>query len=179
MDDEELLPRPPPSTPYHPSASVLHIPQAGIDGAHQLLQRSGACESGQFWYGPRLADGSGHVRLVVAPRQRMAPFNYHVDAEAVAEIVRQLPPDWKPLAQVHSHPGPWVEHSRYDDRMAMSKRALSIVFPHYGRPLGLPFPAGIGVHEHQLDYWHLLGARAAQTRVAVDTGSVQVVDLRR
>lgn len=179
MDDEELLPRPPPAISYRPSQAVLRLPPEAVRGTHALLQRGGPHESGALWYGPRTQDGSGEVKLVVAPRQRMSRFNYHIEAEAVAEIVRQLPPDWRPLAQVHSHPGHWVEHSRYDDRMAMSKRALSIVFPFYGRDLPAPFPTAIGVHEFQSDYWHLLEGTVARSRVASAEGAVQVADLRR
>lgn len=178
MDDEELLPRPPPATLYRLGTAVLRLPPEAVHGTHALLQRANARESGALWYGPRTADGSGEVRLVVAPRQQMSRFNYHIEAEAVAAIVRQLPADWRPLAQVHSHPSQWVEHSRYDDRMAMSKRALSIVFPFFGRGLPEPFPAAIGIHEFQDGYWHLLDRVAAKARVAVAPGPVQVADLR-
>lgn len=179
MDDEDHLPRPPPATPYRPGQAVLRLSAEAVHGTHLLLQRAGERESGALWYGPRTEDGSADVRLVVAPRQRMSRFNYHIEAEAVAEIVRQLPADWRPLAQVHSHPGPWVEHSRYDDRMAMSKRALSIVFPFFGLGLPTPFPSAIGVHEFQDGYWHLLDGDVANARVAVTPGPVQVADLRR
>lgn len=179
MVDEDSLPRPPSPTAYRPGASVLRLPRAGLEATHALLQRAGAHESGLFWYGPKFTDGSGHVQLVVAPRQRMARFNYHIAPEAVAEIVRQLPEDWRPLAQVHSHPGRGVEHSRYDDRMAMSRRALSVVFPHYGAGNGATFPAGIGVHEYQDDYWHLLSDAHALARIVIEAGQVHAADLRQ
>lgn len=179
MVDEDSLPRTPAPTAYRPREAVLRLPRAGLEATHALLRRAGPHESGLFWYGPKFADGSGHVQLVVAPRQRMARFNYHIDSEAVAEIVRQLPEGWKPLAQVHSHPGHGVEHSRYDDQMTMSQRALSIVFPYYGADTASSFPIGVGVHEYQSNYWHLLSGPDAQARIIVEGGQVQAVDLRQ
>ena len=86
----------------------------------------------------------------------MSRGNYEITAEWLAEVVRALPDTWRPLAQVHSHPGRWVEHSRYDDKMAMSRRALSLVIPFYGRYDAASCPAGVGVHECQDGYWHQL-----------------------
>jgi hypothetical protein len=118
------------------------------------------------------------VKLVVAPRQAMQRANYLIPAEAVAQVVRQLPDDWRPLAQVHSHPGIWVEHSRYDDRMALSQRVLSLVFPRYGHAMPAAFPSAVGVHECQDGYWHLLPEALAASRLRVTAETVQVVDLR-
>ena len=77
----------------------------------------------------------------------------------------------------YSHPGARVEHSNYDDQMASSRRALSLVFPHYGR-LTQPFPADVGVHEWQNDYWHLLALHQAAQRVVLVDGDVRAEDLR-
>ena len=107
----------------------------------------------------------------------MTRGNYTIPADALAEVVYRLPDDWKPLAQVHSHPGKRVEHSSYDDRMMSSRRALSLVFPVYGRS-DEPFPVGIGIHEWQNDYWHLLDLASAEGRVVIVNGTVQVEDMR-
>lgn len=178
MDDEDLLCRPTPLFPYMATDAVLRLPPLALTGTLDLLRRAGRRECGAFWYGERAPDGSGQVKLVVAPRQTMSRGNYQISAQAIAELVRQLPETWRPLAQVHSHPGVRVEHSRYDDRMAMSRRALSLVFPFYGRYAPAAFPAGVGVHEHQSDHWHLLSPRLAAERVRMVEGDVQVVDLR-
>ena len=120
---------------------------------------------------------NGLVQHIAAPHQRMSWGNYHVSPEALAKIVHRLPEGWKPLAQVHSHPGQRVEHSNYDGRMMSSQKALSLVFPSYGR-MTAAFPQGVGVHEWQIDYWHLLDDRQAARRVVVTDGSVTVEDLR-
>jgi hypothetical protein len=165
MDAEDFLWRPPAPTPYLPGPQTLALSTAALRSTLTMLQCAGARESGAFWYGPRDAAGSGTVRAVIAPRQAMARGNYHVSPAAMSAMVDLLPDGtWKPLAQIHRHPGASVEHSRYDDEMAASTRALSIVFPFYGRWSG-PWPHGIGVHEHQSDYWHLLSAANAAHRV--------------
>jgi hypothetical protein len=103
--------------------------------------------------------------------------NYNVPPDALAEVVHRLPGDLKPLAQLHSHPGLGVEHSMYDDRMVSSRRALSLVFPFYGRVPAM-FPLGVGVHEWQIDYWHLLSLEQARRRVIACDGVITMDDLR-
>jgi hypothetical protein len=177
MDAEDDFFRPAPKRPYQPVKAQLRIPADGLRATLALLQRAGRLESGLFWYGPRGPDGNGLVQHIAAPRQRMSWGNYHVAPEALAEIVHGLPDGFAPLGQVHSHPSQRVEHSNYDDKMLSSRRALSLVFPFYGRPKGA-FPLGVGVHEWQIDYWHLLDKDVAARRVIVTEGTVSVEDRR-
>jgi hypothetical protein len=177
MEAEDDLFRPAPPRPYAPAGAKLRVPAKAIPATLGLLQRAGRRESGLFWYGPRDSAGNGLVQHVAAPRQKMSWGNYHVPPEALAEIVHRLPEGWKPLAQVHSHPGWKVEHSNYDDQMVSSRKALSLVFPSYGRTT-TAFPEGVGVHEWQNDYWHLLEEDAARLRVVLVEGDVTVEDLR-
>jgi hypothetical protein len=86
---------------------------------------------------------------------------------------------WKNLSQVHSHPGIMVEHSPYDDQMAVSRHSLSVVFPRYGHWEGR-WSKGVGVHEWQEGYWHFLDDGVAARRVAlVDVGKVEILDFRQ
>jgi hypothetical protein len=62
--------------------------------------------------------------------------------------------------------------------MMSSRRSLSLVFPSYGRLDPSAFARGVGVHEWQIDYWHLLDAVQTERRVAVTTGNVTIEDLR-
>jgi hypothetical protein len=174
---EDELWREPPTAPYRPVNLQLQVPEAALSATLNLLQRTGRRESGVLWYGERDREGNATVAYVVAPRQRMSWGNYHIAPDALSEVVHRLPATWKPVAQVHSHPGMGVEHSRYDDQMASSRRALSLVFPFYGRE-GAAFPVGVGVHEWQDDYWHLLTLEQASRRVVVRSGGVKVEDLR-
>ncbi|MCK1682188.1 Mov34/MPN/PAD-1 family protein [Bradyrhizobium sp. 147] len=177
MEAEDDILRPVPARPYKPVEAQLRVPADATKATLDLLQRAGKRESGLFWYGTRDLNGNGHVHYVAAPKQQMTWGNYHVSPQALAEIVHRLPDGWKPLAQIHSHPGSRVEHSNYDDRMMSSRKSLSLVFPFYGKATA-PFPSGVGIHEWQIDYWHLLDDTSAARRVIVTGGSVTVEDLR-
>lgn len=177
LADEDLFRKPPPR-PYRPTAARLSLPHDALVATLASLHRAGSLESSVFWYGIRQGE-EAVVAAVLTPQQRMTRGNYHVGPAAMSEMVCRLKDDWKPLAQIHSHPGSGVEHSTYDDRMASSRRALSIVFPFYGQWTG-PWPVGVGVHEWQDDYWHLLTEDLAARRVLISGhGSVLVLDFRR
>lgn len=166
----------PPATPYSPKGATLRVPQEAVVATYRLLQAAGQLESCLFWYGLR-EGGDGIVTTVRAPEQRSTRFNYHVDEAALSRMAATIPDELRPLAQIHSHPGRLVEHSPYDDEMVASRRALSLVFPHYGREPSA-WPVGIGVHEWQDGYWHILPESIAALRVLVIDGPVDVEDLR-
>ena len=60
------------------------------------------------------------------------------------------------LAQLHSHPTDWIEHSEGDDELVLMpfEGMLSIVAPWYGR-VGLQPLHGLGVHQFQNGRWVL------------------------
>jgi len=177
MSMEDEFKRNPPPLPYEPGMLRLFLPLEAVQATHRLLRMAGRRESGVMWYGTKDASGDGTVRYVVAPRQQMRWGNYHVSAEALAEVVHRLPEGLKPLAQAHSHPGEWVEHSTYDDAMVSSNRILSLVLPSYGRKTRI-FLHGVGVHEWQNGYWHRLDPDLAKKRIVPVDGEVRVEDLR-
>lgn len=169
--------RPPPLQPYRPVDKILEVPADAVEATVQMLRAAGERESGLFWYGPR-GERVSLVTSVRAPKQSASPFNYLVSPAAMSEVGQSLPDDLRPLAQVHSHPGVHVEHSPFDDQMVSSTRALSLVFPRYGQ-LTEPWPVGIGVHEWQDGYWHLLGPSEARARtVMIAPANVERVDFR-
>jgi hypothetical protein len=73
-----------------------------------------------------------------------------------------------------------VEHSSYDDENASSQRILSVVIPNYGL-WSVPWPAGIGVHECQNEYWHQLSDFDAAQRIQLksEPETVTFIDLRK
>jgi len=127
-------------------------------------------ESCCFWFGRRQQTGSATVEAIVIPRQRNKSGHYHIEADAmlrVGDVARGR--EWKNLAQVHSHPGTNVRHSGYDDEMANSRRALSLIFPNYGmvparwrfrgrlwRLWPGTFPREVGVHAFIEGKWTFL-----------------------
>ena len=177
MSDEDRLRRPPAPRPYKATSAVLKIPPAAVEATHSLLLRAGQCEACVFWYGER-GDDVSRVRSVRAPAQTGSWGNYHVEPASMSDMTRDLPDGWRPLAQIHSHPGFGTEHSRYDDQMVSSRRILSIVFPVYGAPMQ-PWPSGLGVHEWQIDYWHMLSPMQVKARLSLELfGDLDVRDFR-
>jgi hypothetical protein len=181
--DESLLWRPPPPSPYVPTGRVLTVPLGLLHLTLRVFQQYAGhkVESSCFWYGTRDDAGNGRVAAVVVPRQYNHWGHYRVEIDGVAAMAAATRPHgWKNLSQVHTHPGVGVEHSRYDDAEANSRRALSVVFPSYGLWRST-WPDGVGIHEFQADYWHLLSLAEASVRVLIDPAdqTVTLLDTRR
>jgi hypothetical protein len=170
--DESQLWRPPSPAPYSPVTRKLTVSKGVLDLTLRVFapyaQR--CLEACCFWYGTEDALGNGHVVAAAVPRQANHWGCYNVAGGAMAAISRVVrEKKWLNLSQVHIHPGRAVEHSRYDDAHANSRNALSVVFPHYGRWTA-NWPVGVGVHEYQNNYWHLLSDDQAYARVIIDHG---------
>ncbi len=164
MNEFELR-RPPPPSPYRPSGRVLHAPAPALTVTIAALRKRTGRESACFWVGTIDDDGHGQVRAIVIPRQVNSPFNYTVPTDAMKEVATTCRArGWTIVGAVHTHPGLAVEHSRYDDQMTPSRRAVSLVIPMYGKWKG-DWPNGFGIHEFVGGYWHLLSPQAATSRL--------------
>jgi Prokaryotic homologs of the JAB domain len=170
--------RPRPPGPYRLVSERLRVPRRALELTLELFRHSGRLETCCFWYGSRV-ETVGSVTAVVVPRQQQTWGNYYVTVDAMQRIHQRVGQrGLKNLAQVHSHPSAIVEHSVYDDEMANSRRALSIVVPSYGH-WAAAWPSGIGVHEFQNEYWHRLSDRDAAARVELtESSEVEYVDCR-
>jgi hypothetical protein len=138
-------------------------------------------EAGALLYGTRGGEreGADFVCGLVVPQQEGYRARYHVPHAAIAAAsAATIDRGWVTLAQVHSHPAADVEHSWFDDRHAVSVRAISIVLPFYGRDPGR-WPGRIGIHEYQDGWWHLLTAAQAATRISfTENAPLHTIDLR-
>jgi hypothetical protein len=171
-----------PPVPYRQPDRNLHLPAALPQAVSAAFAGSAAAgrEAGALLYGTRAA-GSGHpdvVQALVIPAQAGRRAHYRVPPESIAAAsaatrARGL----VTLGQVHSHPGANVEHSWYDDRHAISVRAVSFVLPEYGRD-ACDWLAHAGVHDWQDGWWHLLTAGQARARVSFTDTPLQIIDLR-
>lgn len=165
--------------PYAPSDRVMTVPVVAVRGVFEVLRRYAQrrVEAGMFFYGDRDVKGDTLVRAIVVPRQRNHWGNYHVSAAAMQAVAKATQhTEWVNIAQLHTHPGAWVEHSTYDDRVANSVRAVSIVIPWYGRHAA-SWPTRLGVHEWHNGYWHKLERVDAERRIGSGEGEVEVIDL--
>ncbi|MDA9504962.1 hypothetical protein XI09_09675 [Bradyrhizobium sp. CCBAU 11386] len=179
FDQDDQIRRSPPQQPYQANSAILYVPKSALEQTVRVLQAAVRVETCCFWYGRDLPGGCGRVEAVVVPPQRGTWGNYDVTGDAMAAVsAATRAKRWVALAQVHSHPGDWVEHSRYDDARAISRGVLSVVFPRYGHWTG-PWPHRAGIHEFQINYWHLLSiADAARRLVLEGAGTVSFLDLR-
>lgn len=170
--------RPPAPSPYRGTDRVLQAPRTLLGATLTVLRSAGNREAACLWLGT-IEDEAARVQGLIVPKQINRQLNYAIDSRAMQEVAaRARPRDWTLLANVHSHPGASVEHSRYDDQMMPSRSALSIIFPYYGR-WPSPWPIGVGVHEFIDAYWHLLPAATARGRVIwLDESALIVEDLR-
>lgn len=179
MTDEESFWRPPPPSPYVPTGKVLTVSASTLTQTAALLQAVGRRESACIWLGELDEKGSGLVKAVVVPAQINRPGNYLVPSESMLRVSQFARSEgWTVVGAIHSHPGRGVEHSRYDDEMTPSRRAVSIVFPEYGA-WSETWPRGLGVHEYFEKYWHLLSSEQARARVQLVAGTAAPVkDMR-
>lgn len=169
--------RPPPPCPYVPHDAVLvsHLDVLDRLACVADSYRGRDLEWCALLFGTRTTTGSV-VETVVVPRQINHWGFYDVPADAMAEASAAVG-DQLLVAQLHAHPGRDVEHSRVDDAKAASVKILSLVVPFYGEIL--PRPTGMGVHEHQSRYWHLLDRNTAARRVRFDgVAPTTLTDLR-
>jgi hypothetical protein len=170
-----------PPRPYKPTGRCLHLPAALPQAVSVAFAGPAADrrEAGALLYGVR-ATSPGHadvVHALVISAQAGHRTHYRIPPESIAAasaVTRAR--GWVTLGQVHSHPGESVEHSWYDDRHAISARAVSFVLPSYGR--GACDWRRAGVHVYQNDWWHLLTAGQAAVRVSFTGTPLQIIDLR-
>lgn len=180
-DDEDSFDwRRRPIEAYKKPDAVLSLPQRALDATVGTLRQYRKLEAGCFWYGTRDNSENGLVKAVVVPFQLNRWGNYHVPSQSISAMSAATRTfGWVCLAQVHSHPGSFVEHSAYDDENTSSQRILSVVIPNYGK-WRFRWPKAVGVHEWQNGYWHMLPDKDAAFRIRVEAGAGEVtfIDLR-
>lgn len=171
-----------PAGKYHLPGNVLFVSEQVLELTFEIFSNYSLrkVEAGCFWYGFRDDFGNGTVQAVVVPRQINSWGNYQVPVgsmDAVSQATRDH--GWKNLAQIHTHPGAWVDHSPYDDEQANSGKALSIVIPYYGKKRD-SWPLRCGVLEFQNGYWHKLQPSEVLQRIDMycSEDKIMKVDLR-
>jgi len=168
-----------PPSQYEPTGCVTTASELTLDFTLQALRPVDQMEASCLWLGKFLSNGDAIVEAVVVPKQTNHELNFSILPGAMQEVATVASPkEWTLVASVHSHPGESVEHSTYDDQMVPSRKALSLVFEMYGM-LQKKWPAGVGVHEFILDYWHLLPADDSEKRIIFSSDiTCKFIDLR-
>ena len=114
------------------------IPAGLLEETVHVLQdygnRNPPCEGICFWAGTRSSTLIA-VRAVIATKADAHPRRISVEHKERFKAVRFINSvGLVQIAQVHSHPGDWIDHSVGDDLGATGRVAggLSIVVPSYG-----------------------------------------------
>lgn len=127
--------------------------------------------------GVRTPSGDGVVTTVTVPHADQSAGHFTVAAEEMSRAGAHLRTNGLVrLAQVHTHPGSDVRHSKTDDSRAYSQRngAVSIVLPWHAT--GDPRPTDGAVHVRDGDGWRRLDPQEASSFINLVPA---VVDTRR
>lgn len=150
------------------TAKVLVVSRAILRRTHEYFSpyHEVGVETACFWFGIDAGDVQV-ATTVAAPRLFQTFGNYSVEMRSMRRLSAAMREQGLTnLAQIHTHPSDWVDHSTWDDERAYSTRggAVSIVWPDYG--LGLAHDlGGLGVHERRGGEWVRLDARASAARI--------------
>lgn len=161
------------------SGRHLLIAESALTDTERLLRTYGRGQhEGIVYWGGLESTGVSAVLCAFAPDASTGRGFFRTEAEANARLVDELGRRSLTLvAQVHSHPGTWIDHSNGDDLGALVRFEgfWSVVVPSYAvagmRPL-----AANGVHLFAGGQFMRLTDEAVGARVQVVPTSV---DLRR
>jgi proteasome lid subunit RPN8/RPN11 len=135
-----------------PGRPVLAITEAVIRASEHYLRAElwQPTEKVVYWAGIKRPDVCT-ATTVIRPAARLTRGSFRTTPEANAEVIAFLSDRGLALVgQVHTHPGPWVDHSGGDDEDAFMPREnyISIVVPSYCRAGMLPIEH-CGVHRYE------------------------------
>ncbi len=129
-----------------------------------LLSPKDRMETVVYWFG-RTKPGQVAVLAAIRPQQTRTRGSFQVSAQANADVTafaceHQL----RLVAQIHSHPGPFVGHSPGDDVGApfVFSGFYSIVVPLYGAHGVVPL-TGCGIHVYRDVFRRLTRAEVEST----------------
>jgi proteasome lid subunit RPN8/RPN11 len=134
-----VIPARRPRLPSRPLRGRVLITEAALRGCEKLLPTyrglDGDHEGIVFLCGRELGD-TQLLTTAIAPRCDHGRQHVMCDERQIEDVVAMAHAHHLGvLAQVHTHPGPFTEHSEGDDEMVLMpfEGMISIVVPHYAR----------------------------------------------
>lgn len=151
--DEEYFYLPPRERVTPSDSFKYYIPESVIHETERFLKGYGSRnpphEGFVYWAG-LIFEGYIQILTVIAPKTESGPGRVQVTNESNSQVIRELNKmRLVRVAQVHSHPIEWTDHSPGDDKWASFRveGLVSIVVPKYGKEGILPI-AKCGVHRY-------------------------------
>jgi hypothetical protein len=149
----------------------LWIPEPVLSETERLLRSYGGAEDHEgivYWGG--IETPAGAVALTaLSPTAATTWGSFRTEASANTDLVLTLAcHELSLVAQVHSHPGDWVDHSDGDDAGALVRFEgfWSLVVPRFARA-GLQPLHRVGIHLFEDGTFRRLGWEAVTARVRV------------
>lgn len=130
-----------------------------------------------YWAGVP-TDTAWVVTTVIVPTAYTTPGSYQTTAVANAQVISKINHyHLQIVAQVHGHPGKWVEHSEGDGQGAFMPYTgfYSIVVPYYGNKGLLPLTS-CGIHLFQGTHFLQLSSEEIKQQFVLVP---ECIDLRR
>jgi hypothetical protein len=163
----KVAPKVDPPTSTELARSLL-VSRAVLRRTHEyfLPYWSAGVETACFWFGV----DAGHLQVVTtvaAPKLYQTPGNYSVEMTSLRRLAAAMRANGLTnMAQLHTHPSDWVDHSPHDDERAYSTRegALSLVWACYGSQMCHDL-SGIGVQERRGEEWVRLSEAETANRI--------------
>jgi hypothetical protein len=159
------------------------IPSQAIDHTERVLRAYGdrrfPHEGFVYWGGTKKYDTST-IELVIAPHLEARFAGVRISAKSNASVVRELSNrSLTEVAQVHTHPTDWVDHSCGDDRLAPFRIGglISIVVPNFCKHGMLPLRV-CGIHRFTINSFERLSDFYVTKYFHVTHGSASFCDLR-
>lgn len=159
------------------------IPKQSVQDTERVLRAYGSRRyphEGFVYWGGLKTKTEYNVRIVIAPHLDSKFAGVHISASSNTEVVQTLSErSMIEIAQVHSHPSGWVDHSYGDDIWAPFKveGLISIVVPDFCRHGMLPL--GIcGVHRFENGRFVRLSSDYVGRHFRISRGNSRFCDLR-
>jgi len=164
---------------------VYKLPQQAIEFTDQVLKdyaRSWPSNEGLVYWAGTFENSEYIVKAVIAPETESNEGRVSTSHRSNLDFILQLSKyGFVQIAQVHSHPEEWVDHTRGDDEYAAFKveGLVSIVVPGYGKHGLLPLTK-CGVHRFRDDDFIRLSHEYVKRHFLIDsTLNCILEDLRK
>ncbi len=170
---------------YNPKDAIQYVVTKDvIDYTVKILREYGSrkykAEGLVYWAG-EVQDDVIIINAAVAPQTDSSRYGIETTNESNARFVEFIcGHGFEYIAQVHSHPGTWVDHSGVDNEETAfrSEGLVSIVVPSFGKNGMLPL-TNCGIHRFTKGKFIRLHAKYIKTHFRVNTDINSIIkDLR-